>query len=514
LENPCKIVCFGDSITKAWAPLLEVALRNKFPDHQIDIVNLGVVSDTTAGAVRRLHSVLAERPDVVLIGFGMNDWRKDIDREKFRSNLSFLAEKLVAQSIRTVFLTINPGGRVFGEIAPEIVEYNENVMAIAKQCCCRVVDVFSAFTEKVFPVSKGLYDEIHPNELGDRVITEELLDIVPLDQTVIVWTFNGEHCFCNYECPYCYVPSEVNMGHAYPGAPEKWHEALKRSFGNQKLVFYFSFGEPMGGKGFYELIEMIGEEQRWGCHITTNLSLPLGRLLKTKLVRENRLHVNASFHPTQTSIVSFLERLLILRQHGIEPSIVYVMYPPQLAEFADYFEVFRQHGLFVHVRRFRGIYDGRPYPQSYTEEERRFVARYCDTLTVKYMLNDMEDKPEETASKLSYAGMNYFMLDHHGYVWRSPDFKGERPLGNILRDDFAPVPRLTPFGGTVLGSVNIIAALRETGMHQLEGNHTWSFAQQGGCFRNGDGSVHYPLERADFQDEHLLKILDWPATDS
>jgi len=304
------------------------------------------------------------------------------------------------------------------------------------------------------------------------------------------------------------------MGHAYPGAPEKWHEALKRSFGNQKLVFYFSFGEPMGGKGFYDLIEMIGKEPRWGCHITTNLSLPLGRLLKTKLVRQNRLHVNASFHPTQTSIMSFLESLLILRQNGIEPSVVYVMYPPQLADFVDYFKVFSQYGFFVHVRRFRGIYDGRPYPQSYTEQERRFVARYCDTLTVKYMLNDMEDKPEETASKLSYAGMNYFMLDHHGYVWRSPDFKGERPLGNILRDDFAPVPRLTPFGGTVLGSVNIIAAFRETGMHQLEGNHTWSFAQQGGCFRNGDGSVHYPLERADFQDEHLLKILDWPATDS
>jgi len=443
LENPCKIVCFGDSITKAWAPLLEVALRNKFPDHQIDIVNLGVVSDTTAGAVRRLHSVLAERPDVVLIGFGMNDWRKDIDREKFRSNLSFLAEKLVAQSIRTVFLTINPGGRVFGEIAPEIVEYNENVMAIAKQCCCRVVDVFSAFTEKVFPVSKGLYDEIHPNELGDRVITEELLDIVPLDQTVIVWTFNGEHCFCNYECPYCYVPSEVNMGHAYPGAPEKWHEALKRSFGNQKLVFYFSFGEPMGGKGFYELIEMIGEEQRWGCHITTNLSLPLGRLLKTKLVRENRLHVNASFHPTQTSIVSFLERLLILRQHGIEPSIVYVMYPPQLAEFADYFEVFRQHGLFVHVRRFRGIYDGRPYPQSYTEEERRFVARYCDTLTVKYMLNDMEDKPEETASKLSYWKHPTRRLrpraEAHAFRWNSSRIREHHC--RFERDGNAPARR-------------------------------------------------------------------------
>jgi len=492
MENPCRIVCFGDSITKAWVPIFKEEMKRRYPDYRIDVLNMGVVSDTTVQALHRIRYVLAENPDVVLVGFGMNDLRKGVDRATFKRNLSSIARQFHDRKIRSLFLTINPDYNSTGRTSKKISVYNQDIVEIAHHYGFRIIDIFSAFTERVTPVSRGLYDEIHPNDFGNGIIVKELLDIVPLSKTVIVWTFNGEYCFCNYKCPYCYVPPEVNTGHAYQGNPEKWHRALKTNFGNEKLVFYFSFGEPMASLGFYEILEMIGSESRWEAHITTNLSMPLDRLLRTRLLKENRFHLNASFHPTETDIAPFTEKLLSLRKHGTEASVIYVMYPTQIFPFIKYFSVFNKLGFFVHVRRFRGNYNGLKYPQAYTSEERQFITQFCDSLTVKYMLNDMECNPGETSQKLSNAGMNYFMLDHEGNIWLSPDYKGTHPLWNIFKDRFKPYSRYIPYGGSMLGSVNIIASLKETRMRQLEGNFTWFFAQQGGCYRDEAGKLHYP----------------------
>ena len=55
MENPCKLVCFGDSITKSYAPILESLLKSKYPEYKIDVINAGVVSDSTEQALKRLQ---------------------------------------------------------------------------------------------------------------------------------------------------------------------------------------------------------------------------------------------------------------------------------------------------------------------------------------------------------------------------------------------------------------------------------------------------------------------------
>ncbi len=511
MENPCRIACFGDSITLSWAPLFADRIRDRFADKAIDTLNMGVVSDTSVQAMARLPKVIDADPNVVLLAFGMNDWRKGVERGLFKSNLMQMATALLSRGIRLLFLTITPDGHDAQRVSGSIPAYNQEIKEVARYHGCRVVDLFAAFREKVYPLAKGLYDEIHPNEVGNQAIVDELIDIVPLSQTVIVWTFNGEHCFCNYDCPYCYVPAEINSGHAYDGRIDRWYSGFRDSFGNSRLVFYLSFGEPMAGRGFYGALEMIASESTWQAHITSNLSLSLRRLLETRLVREGRLQVNASFHPSQTDLDTFMGQLNLLRRHGIEPSVIYVMYPAQIEAFAEFFAAFNEQRYFVHVRRFRGSWQGKPYPQSYTEAQRRTIARYCDRLTVRYMLNDFEDQTEQTAARLSYAGINYLMVDERGDVWRSPDFKGRRSLGNLLAGDFHPPYRPSSYGGSFLGSVNIVASLKETGIYQLEGNHTWSFAQNGGFAHHTDGSVYYPLMDADFDDPRLQSQLHWPV---
>jgi hypothetical protein len=130
------------------------------------------------------------------------------------------------------------------------------------------------------------------------------------------------------------------------------------------------------------------------------------------------------------------------------------------------------------------------------------------------MLNDFEDHSAKTASQLSYAGVNYMMVDDRGDVWRSPDFKGDKPMGNLFEENFKPLYRPAAYGGSFLGSVNIVASMRETGIYQLEGNHTWCFAKNGGVYRDAKGRIHYPLMVSDFDDSSLRRQLNWPFIDN
>ena len=68
MEDPCRIVAFGDSITRAWAPILEHRMRSRYPDHSVEVVNAGVVSDTSALGLERVGGILEHQPVVVLVG--------------------------------------------------------------------------------------------------------------------------------------------------------------------------------------------------------------------------------------------------------------------------------------------------------------------------------------------------------------------------------------------------------------------------------------------------------------
>jgi len=76
------------------------------------------------------------------------------------------------------------------------------------------------------------------------------------------------------------------------------------------------------------------------------------------------------------------------------------MYPPFLNDFTRYFEAFDKENFLVHVRRFRGAFDGKNYPEAYTDEEKKFMAKYMDDASIKYMLANVE-----MGGKLSYSGI-------------------------------------------------------------------------------------------------------------
>ena len=86
------IVAFGDSVTQGYTKAntieakyvyhqrLKEQLENRYPLTTFSVINAGVAGFTAEGSLERLQrDVIRYQPDLVLIGFGLNDavaWEK------------------------------------------------------------------------------------------------------------------------------------------------------------------------------------------------------------------------------------------------------------------------------------------------------------------------------------------------------------------------------------------------------------------------------------------------------
>ena len=82
-DQAVKIVCFGDSVTgvyyhtggrRAYTAMVGVALSGAFPKAGVTAINAGISGNTTADGLKRMQKdVLAHKPDLVTVMFGLND---------------------------------------------------------------------------------------------------------------------------------------------------------------------------------------------------------------------------------------------------------------------------------------------------------------------------------------------------------------------------------------------------------------------------------------------------------
>ena len=503
MENPCKIIFFGDSITKGYAPIFEKVLKEEYPDKEIEIINAGVSGETSIDGLNRIAPLLDESPQVVVIGFGMNDWRKGISKKEFMKNISKIVDEFEKNNVRVILVTINPDHQGFLKgTSKEVDEYSCIIREVAREKRIKIADINSLWKREIKPVQRGLRDAIHPNNLGYRVICKSLMYIVPRRNTIVLWQYNGHEAKCNYRCPYCYYIGLHHPSDKFFGTIEQWHRGFKESFGNQHLVFYLAFGEPTIGEAFFDIVEMVGSEPNWELRMTSNVSQPMEELVKSKAAREGRLHINASFHPLTVSIDEFLNKILFLRKHGIEVSVVYVAYPPFLNRLESDIAVFSKHNFVVHVRRFQGNHRGKVYPYAYTNEERQLIAKYSDDGMIKYMLNQ-----QHNTGDMTYSGLHLFVVDSVGNVGYDsnvfePYTKYRCIFGNIHQGNFCPLFEPGPYPGRREGTVDGVTNLVEANYHELEGNNVLSFARQGGVYRTDNG-IFYKNLHTDFTDSRI-----------
>jgi lysophospholipase L1-like esterase len=182
-----RIVCFGDSITgiyyhtgsrRAWSHALDWALRQQFPNAQLEVINAGVSGNTTTDALQRLDTdVLVHDPHLVVMMFGMNDVARSAP-EVFCANLEELIRRIRARDCAVLLLTPNsvlPGDPL--RPPDRVSTCAESVRAVGRAHGVPIVDAFQAYetARMLRPESwhQLMSDAIHPNLRGHLIFAEE-----------------------------------------------------------------------------------------------------------------------------------------------------------------------------------------------------------------------------------------------------------------------------------------------------------------------------------------------------
>lgn len=158
------VVAFGDSLTAGYG----AGKENSYPTllaQKISrpVVNLGLSGDTAANAPARLPAVLQERPYMVLIEFGGNDFMRSVS---FADTMAAM-EKIVdsVQNAGAVAVIVDTGG------FPGMSRYSKAYKELAKRKGALFVP---GILDGVFGNPKLKADQIHPNAEGYKVVADKV----------------------------------------------------------------------------------------------------------------------------------------------------------------------------------------------------------------------------------------------------------------------------------------------------------------------------------------------------
>ena len=186
-EKPATIVCLGDSVTgvyyhtggkRAYPEMLEIAIKLAIPKANVTVINAGISGHTTQDGLNRLdQDVLAKKPDLVTVSFGLNDMVR-IPEDQFRKNLETIVARCREAKADVVLCTPNAVLNSGGRPTEKLEHYCEVIRTTARDLKLSVCDQYQAGDALRAKDAWGwrltLSDPIHPNMDGHRLMAEEL----------------------------------------------------------------------------------------------------------------------------------------------------------------------------------------------------------------------------------------------------------------------------------------------------------------------------------------------------
>ncbi|HBD95681.1 MAG TPA: hypothetical protein DC057_16035 [Spirochaetia bacterium] len=181
------IVCYGDSITWGYETffvqsknnypvILEKELQKKYNNQTISVINKGKNSMTSKWGSDNLQSlVIDEKPDLVIVSFGINDVIYLNSISNFQKNMLTIYNELEKNEIANLFLTPTP---VLGGYKRGVKEYSNKITESYIQNNIQFLNLYDNFdsilNSTTMPL-KVLPDFIHPvysySEIADQIIT-------------------------------------------------------------------------------------------------------------------------------------------------------------------------------------------------------------------------------------------------------------------------------------------------------------------------------------------------------
>ena len=177
-DNRPVIVAFGDSLTAGFG----MPAGQGYPDflqrmldeqgYSYRVVNEGVSGDTSSAGLVRIDSVIAHKPEVVIVAFGGNDGLRGLPVENMEENLRQIITRLHQAGAKVVLggMTLPPN---YGR------EYVQSFEAVYPRLAKELNAALIPFLlEGVAARPELLHDEIHPNAKGNQIVAGVVMDVL------------------------------------------------------------------------------------------------------------------------------------------------------------------------------------------------------------------------------------------------------------------------------------------------------------------------------------------------
>ena len=190
-DTAVRVVCFGDSITgvyyhtggrRAWCDMLGIALGKIYPKARIRTINAGISGNTTSqGLARMERDVLAHKPQLVVVMFGMNDVART-EAAKFRANLQTIVRRCRSADAAVVLCTPNSVYPNPTRPMVRLAQYAQIVRDVAKEMSVCLADCFAAYEEiRRKDVTRWrllMSETIHPGMNGHKLFAEVIAESI------------------------------------------------------------------------------------------------------------------------------------------------------------------------------------------------------------------------------------------------------------------------------------------------------------------------------------------------
>lgn len=161
LHESARILAFGDSLTDGTGGAGQSYPRDLARLIRREVINAGLPGQTTADGLRRLPQVLRrERPDLLILCLGINDFLQGVPRHQMRANLLAMLETARLAAVPVLLLAIPARGET--EADPLFAEVAAQGGAVVDEQA--MIEALSRASLKA--------DLVHPNREGYRQIAE------------------------------------------------------------------------------------------------------------------------------------------------------------------------------------------------------------------------------------------------------------------------------------------------------------------------------------------------------
>lgn len=162
------IIAFGDSLVAGVGSESGggfVSMLSK--DLGVPIINLGISGNTTKDGLMRVGIIDNYRPKIVLVLLGGNDFLRKVPEGEIFSNLEGIITHVQSRGSTVVLLGVRSG--ILSN------RYDGAYEDLAKRLgAAYVPDVL----DNVFGVPELMYDTLHPNDTGYRIIADKVRPVL------------------------------------------------------------------------------------------------------------------------------------------------------------------------------------------------------------------------------------------------------------------------------------------------------------------------------------------------